>query len=222
MSSRAPALLAGYGVVCGLNVLGHVLEQPWLRWLTKPLLMPLLAGYLLAASGRPLDRRSRLVLVALVWSWVGDLMLMGEGETFLLAGLGGFLLAQLTYLAAFGPSVRSGLLGRQPALVAPYVIAWAGLLAVLGPRLDDLLLPVTVYGASLVAMAATATGVHRRTAVGAGLFVVSDALIALTRLTGQLPLRASRAEPLVMSTYTLGQALITSGVVAAARPADPR
>jgi uncharacterized membrane protein YhhN len=220
MSSRPPALLAGFGVVSGLNVLGHVLEQPWLASLTKPLLMPLLAGYLLAASGRPFDRRARLVLVALVFSWVGDLLLMGEGETFLLAGLGGFLLAQLTYLAAFAPSVRSGPLGRQPALIAPYVIAWAGLMAVLGPELGDLLLPVMVYGAALVAMAATATGVHRRTAVGAGLFVVSDALIALTRVTDRLPMRTSHAQAMVMSTYTLGQALITSGVLTA-QPSRP-
>lgn len=221
VSSRAPALLAGYGVVAGLNVLGHLTEQAWLTTLTKPLLMPLLAGYLLAASGRPLDRRATLVLVALVFSWVGDLMLMGEGETFLLAGIGGFLLAQLTYLAAFAPTVRGGPLARRPALITPYVIAWAGLIAVLGPGLDDLLVPVMVYGAALVAMAAAATGVHPRTGAGAALFVVSDSLIALTRLTDRLPLSAGLAGAAVMATYTLGQGLIVNGVVAsAARPGE--
>jgi uncharacterized membrane protein YhhN len=219
VSSRAPALLAGFGVVSGLNVLGHLTDQPWLRALTKPLLMPLLAGYLLAASGRPLDRRARLVLVALVFSWVGDLMLMGEGEPWLLAGIGGFLLAQLTYVAAFGPSVPGGPLARRPALIGPYVVAWAGLMAVLGPGLDDLLVPVMVYGAALVTMAATATGVHPRTGTGAALFVVSDALIALTRLTDRLALRPSLTEAAVMSTYTLGQGLIVSGVAASPRPA---
>jgi uncharacterized membrane protein YhhN len=218
VSSRAPALLAGYGVVAGLNVIGQLTDQAWLTTLTKPLLMPLLAGYLLAASGRPLDRRARLVLVALVFSWVGDLLLMGEGETFLLAGIGGFLLAQLTYLAAFAPTVRGGPLARRPALIAPYVIAWAGLIAVLGPGLDDLLAPVMVYGAALMAMAATATGVHPRTGVGAALFVASDSLIALTRLTDRLPLSPALAGAAVMATYTLGQGLIVNGVVASAEP----
>jgi uncharacterized membrane protein YhhN len=215
LAGRSRALLAGYAIVAGLNVLGHLTELSWLVILTKPLLMPLLAGYLLAASGRPLTRRTLLVLVALAFSWLGDLLLMGRGEGFFLAGLGGFLLAQVTYITAFAPSVRSGPLGRRPVLALPYVLAWAGLVAVLAPSLGSLLVPVMLYGAALLTMAATATGVHAWTAVGAALFVVSDSLIALTRLSDAVPLSSSAAGALVMSTYAVGQGLIVAGVVAA-------
>jgi uncharacterized membrane protein YhhN len=216
-ASRAPALLAAYAVVSGLNVLGHLVDADALVVLTKPLLMPLLAGYLLAATGRPLTRRVLLVLVALAFSWAGDLALMGAGEGFFLAGLGGFLLAQLSYIAAFAPTVRDGPLGRRPVLVLPYVLAWAALMAVLAPSLGSLLVPVMLYGAALVTMAATATGVHRWTSLGAALFVVSDSLLAFTRLSDALPLGEGAAGALVMSTYTLGQGLIVAGVVAAER-----
>jgi uncharacterized membrane protein YhhN len=204
-------------VVSGLNVLGHVVAAPALVTVTKPALMPLLAAYLLAATARPLTRRVRLVLVALAFSWAGDLALMGTGEVFFLAGLGGFLLAQLSYIAAFAPTVRDGPLGRRPVLVLPYVLAWAALIAVLAPSLGSLLVPVMLYGAALLTMAATATGVHRWTVVGAALFVVSDSLLALTRLSDALALGEGAAGALVMSTYTLGQGLIVAGVVAAER-----
>jgi uncharacterized membrane protein YhhN len=222
LAGRSRALLAGYAAVAGLNVLGHVAGQAWLVTLTKPLLMPLLAGYLLAASGRPLTRRTLLVLVALAFSWAGDLLLMGTGEGFFLAGLGGFLLAQVAYITAFAPSVRTGPLAQRPVLALPYVLAWAGLMAVLAPGLGSLLVPVMLYGAALITMAATATGVHRWTGVGAALFVVSDSLLALTRLSDAVPLPPSAAGALVMSTYTVGQGLIVAGVVAADRARQAR
>jgi uncharacterized membrane protein YhhN len=216
-ASRAPVLLVAYAVASGLNVLGHLVDAAALTVVTKPLLMPLLAGYLLAATGRPLTRRVRLVLVALAFSWVGDVALMGVGDGWFLAGLGGFLLAQLSYIAAFAPSVRAGPLGRRPVLALPYVAAWAALIAVLAPSLGGLLVPVMLYGAALMTMAATATGVHRWTAVGAALFVASDSLLALTRLSDAVSLGEGAAGALVMSTYTLGQGLIVAGVVAAER-----
>lgn len=42
----------------------------------------------------------RLVLVALAFSWLGDLALIGTGRLFL-AGLGAFLLGHIAYAAAF-------------------------------------------------------------------------------------------------------------------------
>jgi hypothetical protein len=43
----------------------------------------------------------RLILLGLVFSWFGDASLIGETQTLFLLGLGAFLLAHVTYIAAF-------------------------------------------------------------------------------------------------------------------------
>jgi uncharacterized membrane protein YhhN len=68
-----------------------------------------------------------------------------------------------------------------------------------------------VYGAALGAMAATATGGNRRTTVGGILFVISDTLFALRRLTPWLP--SPRWGAAVMASYTAAQALLVDGAL---------
>ena len=89
------------------------------------------------------------------------------------------------------------------------------LLGALAADLGGLLVPVAVYGAVLCTMAALALGVHRWTAMGAGLFVISDSVLAATSLSDRLTIPADGA--VVMATYTAGQALIVLGVLAASR-----
>jgi uncharacterized membrane protein YhhN len=203
-------VLGAYVVAATLNVTAQLLDLDPLATLTKPLLMPLLLAWLVAATGGLQGRLVRAVAVALAASWVGDLALMGDGESWFLAGLGAFLAAQVAYSTGFWPYARTGPLRRRPVLAVPYAAWWAILLGLLANDLDTLLGPVAVYGAVLVTMAALATGVNRRTAVGAALFVASDSLLALTRLGS---FEVPQADALVRATYTLGQALTVLGVV---------
>jgi uncharacterized membrane protein YhhN len=206
----ATGVLGAYVVVATLNVASHLLGWPVLATVTKPLLMPLLLAVLVSSLGGLRGRLARAVAVGLVASWLGDLALMGEGEGWFLAGLGAFLGAQVAYSTGFWPFGRTGPLRRRPLLAVPYAAWWGTLLALLAADLDELLVPVAVYGAVLVTMAALATGVHRRTAVGAALFVASDSLIALTRLGSYA---VPEPDALIMATYTLGQALLVLGVI---------
>ncbi len=208
MSPRA--VLAGYVAVSTLNVIARLVDNDALADLTKPLLMPLLMAFLVSSLGGVRGRLARAVAVALAFSWVGDLALMGEGQAWFLAGLGGFLIAQLAYATGFAPYARTGPLRRKPVLALPYAALWAVLMGLLAGDLDELLVPVGVYGAVLTTMAALATGLGPKTTVGALSFVLSDSLIALTRLA-DYPVPSPDA--LIMSTYTLGQALIVLGVI---------
>lgn len=209
-------LLGGYLVASVLNVVGQLADAGWLTTVTKPVLMPLLAAWVVAVGSR--TRLLRLVLVGIGLSWLGDLALMGDGDGWFLAGLGGFALAQVVYVVAFLPLARAGVLRERPAVLAPYALAWVGLVVLLQPRIEEMFLPVAVYGLLLVGMAALAVGVHRWVAVGAVLFVISDAAIALDSLAG-LELPASGA--IVMGTYTAAQGLIATGCVRRERePAD--
>ncbi len=208
----ARLLLATYAVVSVLNVIGQVVDGHAVENATKPLLMPLLLGVLLA-SARLETRLLRATAVALVFAWLGDLFLIPEGDTWFLLGLAGFLGAQACYCVGFATRFGDSPLRRRRVLVLPYVAWWLLLLAVLGPDLGAMIVPVAVYGAVLCTMAALATGVHPWTTIGALLFVASDSVLATTSLSDRLTVPADGA--VVMATYTLGQALIVLGVLAA-------
>lgn len=195
-----------YTAFAAANVAGHVAGATPLARATKPLLMPALVGWLL--DGTPRTRLVRLATLALVLSWFGDLALMRAGQRWFLAGMAAFGAAQAAYTTAFWPLARR-LLRARPLCVVPYAAAWVAAVGLLGPRLGDLAVPVAVYGALLLAMAASATGVHALTAAGAVLFVASDLLIAATGPAGH---HVPGSEALVMATYTAAQALIVAGV----------
>jgi uncharacterized membrane protein YhhN len=198
----------------GVHLAGQLAGATWLHQATKPLLMPPLVAWFVTVA--PAGRVRTLVIVALGWSWLGDLGLMGSGEMWFLAGLGAFLLAQLTYVVTFW-RWRGGSVLRRPLLLAPYVLVLAGLLAVLWGDLGDLRGPVVAYAVVIVSMAVLATGAGRMVAVGAALFVLSDALIAVGSLTEQV--RLPRHGFWVMATYLAAQALIAGGIVGRLRSA---
>lgn len=198
--------------VSTVHLAGQLAGSDLVQTLTKPLLMPALLGW--ALTSVPTSRLRTLLLIALAWSWLGDLGLMPEGETWFLLGLGAFLVAQLTYATAFWPLRAHSLLLQRPVAALPYGVALLGLLAVLWADLGDLRLPVTIYAVVIVSMAVLATGLNRAAAIGAGLFVVSDALIALNSLTGALRLPAHGFW--VMLSYLAAQALLAQGIRAGA------
>jgi uncharacterized membrane protein YhhN len=167
------------------------------RWLTKPLLMPTLL-----IGREPATQR------ALALGGVGDVALLGEGQVAFTAGLATFLAGHAAWIAALRGRPSSHLVRRHPWVAVPYAIAWTGLNAYLWPRTGRDRIPVLVYSAALTAMALTALDTGRVvTGLGGGLFLTSDALLALERFAGvELPAH----EGLVMATYAAGQALLAS------------
>jgi uncharacterized membrane protein YhhN len=177
------------------------------RWLTKPLLMPLLGAHIAEAGsgGRTADAE---VLAGLGLSCLGDIALLGEGEAAFGAGLACFLGAHGCYIAALLRH-RGGGVRRSPLVAGLYLLAWAGLSAVLVPRTGRLRAPVLVYGTALVAMAlATLESGEPLLAAGGASFLVSDSILALGAFdVASVP----GGDALVMLTYTAAQALITQG-----------
>lgn len=188
---------------------------------TSLLLMPTLAVALFVLAG---DRRGPWLwgtALALFLCWVGDLALGVPGDLWFLAGLAAFLLAHLVYLGVFRPFTRPGF-RRRPWAVLPYTAWWVVLLVVLAQGLGELLVPVAVYGLVLGASATVAVGVNRTVAWGAGVFLVSDSLLALHRYADWFAV--PQPDVWVMTAYVAGQGLIVLGLVRAgrARPAPRR
>lgn len=222
---NARRLLALYAFLGVLDVVAELANWSRIADIVQPLLMPVLAAYLLLSARALGAGRSRLVrgtAVGLGFAWLGDVAFgLPIGASFDL-GLVCFLAMQISYIRAFRPTFADSPLRRNRWLVLPYVAWWALLFGVLAPDLGGLMAPVAVYGALLCTMAALATGVGRLTAIGAAVFTVSDSVLAATSLTDRLAFGASDA--VVMSTYVVGQLLIVLGVLArvrADRPAVP-
>lgn len=173
-----------------------------------------------ATVARPVPSRHRWGVVAgLLFSALGDLFLLLPQDRFV-AGLTSFLAAHLCYLWAFTGDHR---LAQRPLSFALWGVAGLVLLPWLWPGIaGPLRLPVVVYTAALLAMAAQAAGraySHRNlaavmAAAGAALFVASDALLAIQRF--RHPLEGGRLW--VLGTYFAAQAGIALSVVLFRRP----
>ncbi len=196
-----------------------------LRWLTKPALMPTLAGYLASSAGHRGAPLRRSALVALGLSTVGDVALLRRGEPSFLIGLGAFLLAHLAYLRGFVITRRHT---TQPSTLVrawPALAVWVVATPTLWRRAGELRVPVAGYTTAIAAMlgasrtldGAISPRAARRISRGAAVFVLSDALIGAGRF-----LLAGRHERIldaaVMASYSCGQWLIVDGVAEATQP----
>ncbi|WP_241387726.1 lysoplasmalogenase [Rhodococcus sp. CH91] len=178
------------------------------------LLMPLLALGLALATPLPRGRLVTFTLVALGFSWAGDLAPdLVDGDASFLVLVGFFVCAQIVYIVAFLPYRRDSALHTRPWVVAVYVAAVVALTAVCASGAGVLVVPVAVYGTCLAAMAVLATGVSRSVAIGALLFVVSDSLIAVRAFVDGIELPAMGFW--IMATYIAAQVAIVRGVLTA-------
>lgn len=216
-TSRVVLIL--FAFTATVNVMASGNGNSSLDWATKPLLMPLLAGYLLLAARETGQHANRLMLAGLLLATGGDIALMFDGTTAFIAGMALFLGFHVCYIGAF---VRAGVFGklrRPPLLAVPiaYALMVAVAMAWLWQGLGSLAVPVAVYAVALVTMATTAAAHGWRVGLGGTLFCLSDLLIGMRVAdVGQLP-----GPPVwVMATYVLGQALIVTGW-AARVPAAP-
>ena len=192
------------------------------RFLVKPLLMPALAVAFRGGTHGRTDPLRRGTAAAQVFSWGGDVALLGHGEKAFLSGVGSFFAAHVAYVSGFASArerradPRGVKLAGGLWLTTAPVMAWAA-----GRRSRRLAGPVAGYAAVLATMFGTSTTLdpalprHARATVQAGttLFLVSDTLLGVQDFLLSEP--RPGLERAVMATYTAGQGLIAWGVARA-------
>jgi uncharacterized membrane protein YhhN len=198
-----------------------------LDYIFKPLIMPCLAGLLLANASKNLlpneKNFQQRILIGFLFSWIGDIALMLEkfNAVFFLIGLSAFLLAHIFYITAFYTSTQhkfaKTLLRRKPFLFLPLIAFGIVFYSFLFPNLRSFALPVLAYVVVICLMACFA--LNRRGVVntqsfklgfyGALWFMLSDSLIALGKFMFQVPMGGLW----VMLTYMLAQYLIMRSAV---------
>jgi len=189
-----------------------------MRYVTKPLLMPLLCAYFLAAV-KNIAGFNRNIIVALFFSWVGDILLMLDSgnSLFFILGLSSFLIAHIFYIFFFHAVRLAEAIKSKGFLLIPVVVYYAVLISILSPGLGDMKLPVRVYGVVICFMLMLALHMFfirnkkagSLMAFGAFLFVISDSILAVNKFYTSF----SEAGVLVMLTYGIAQLLIVEGAV---------
>lgn len=198
-----------------------VYAQTPYRFFTKPLLMPLLALAYISET-RVLDGVfPKLILAALFFSWLGDVLLMFDGRDaiFFILGLSAFLTAHILYIIYFSRinGDRPSFLKQRPLMLLVIMAYTVELLYILWPGLEGMKVPVIIYAiviSTMLAFAAWQYGKIRDRAAwlfiaGAFLFVLSDSALALNKFWRPM----TGAGAFVMITYVVAQALIVAGSV---------
>ena len=172
-----------------------------------------LAAAAMAKAGAP-ARYQWSMVAGLGFSALGDAFLMQRQDRFV-AGLSCFLVAHLCYLWAFTSDSR---LAQRKLPFAVYGVVGVGLIFWLWPQIPRTLrLPVSLYAAAILTMAAQAASraLSKRgsaavlAAMGAALFVVSDAALAVRRFGPHF----EWAHFIVLGTYFAAQAGLALSVV---------
>lgn len=197
---------------------GFMVHRPasWRRTIAKTAGVFLL-GLLAYSAGGPL-----LLALALMASAAGDAALAAEEERRFLPGLIAFLIAHLLYVVLFVTgSAGAGILIAEPlrcVWAGAIVVAAALLLMRLLPALPDAMrIPVIVYTLAIVAMGVVSVTVPGYAiAIGATLFIVSDAILAIRKyLMAETSPHEIWAGYAVWAFYYTAQLVITLGVLLA-------
>ncbi len=201
------------------HLTGIWLDSSLLQIYSKPLLIPTLIAYLLSQTRNSASNLKKWVLFALLFSWVGDVLLMfvPTNDIYFLLGLAAFLLAHIFYILFFHFTRLKEQIKSNPWLLVVVVIYYALLINWLSPYLDDMKIPVRVYGvviSFMLMLAMHMIGISNKKAgqwmmIGALLFVISDSVLAINKFYKPFEL----AGVIIMLTYGLAQLFIVKGAV---------
>lgn len=187
--------------------------------ITKCLLMPALI--VLVFLSREPKRHSTgfiiLLVLSLLFSWAGDIFLLGKTGDFFLAGLGSFAVAHICYIILLSVKVDRTWRKRWWRML-PLWLYFGILMYFLVPAIVEneehhpFLYPVLFYSLLLMSMGKAAllrNSFCAWTWLGAILFIISDSMIAWNMFVGSIPL----ASVLIMFTYISAQLLIVKGLL---------
>jgi len=208
-----------YIVLGAINVIGHLLEIPDMVRYSKPMLMPVLIFMVYHQAKGYVTKRTMLIVLALIFSWIGDMALMKDGEDlYFMLGLGAFLLAQLTYTYIYYTSTFQKPEFQLMPLLPILTFTIFFLAFVLRSTPSDMQIPLVVYAICITAMASmarlrmglTSNFSFQWVMTGSLLFVISDSAIAVGKFYPQLQI--PYPEAVIMSTYIAAQLLIVMGI----------
>lgn len=210
------------------DLIGVWLNNEWLQYISKPLIVPALVFYFLCLAEPRNYFSGKWIVVGLLFSWIGDVLLMfvAKNELFFLSGLASFLVAHIFYILFFRQVMKEEKIKLRPWLLIVVIIYYAALVSWLYPYLLDMKVPVLVYGlviSTMFLLAMHMLFIKNRIAgkwmmAGALLFVISDSVLAINKFYQPF----ETAGILIMVTYGLAQLFIVEGATRYINSEDKR
>ena len=211
------AALALFFIVKGVHLYASLKKDRALRAKTKPfILLTLLAYYCFSAEPVLLT-----VVLALLFSWLGDVLLIPDGVKWFTAGGISFMVSHFFFMITYAGMTDISKVPRAALIVLPlmFAVSTAVIFKRLQPHLPKALFwPMLLYllingGMNCFAwfrsMSSTGSAAAI-TAIGALLFYISDTALFFVRFNKDSRLKTHF---LVMLTYSLGEFLIVLGLV---------
>ena len=210
-------------ILAGVTELLHgITDLGTIHFVGKSILLPSLVVYYYLSIKDNDGPVSGLLLLTLVLCWIGDVILMFQGDQFFVFGLIAFLLGHVTYIFVYrqhrNETSQEELRSIQRLRLAfPIVLAGTGLVVILYPHLGALQVPVMVYAIVITVMTINALFRYGKTNTtsffmvfsGAILFMMSDSLLAIGKFIEPIYLSGFW----IMLTYIGAQYLIVQGLI---------
>lgn len=188
-------------------------------WYMKPILLPILAAAVYFSENFP---TKKILLVALTFSWIGDITLLftSKGELYFILGLVAFLLSHVIYILFFSKQQNTRTNHNQIVFGLGILVILAYFLIminVLFPKLGPLKIPVVVYAIVITTMLFFAfkgslkwgKPANEYILTGAIVFVSSDSILAFNKFYAPI----EHASFYIMATYCIAQYLIVTGSI---------
>ena len=177
--------------------------------------MPILGLILLSNKNNLKKTRFYLIALALLFAFFGDVFLIFNSN-FFLQGLLSFLITHVIYILIFYNNLEFKKNFKFIFVLFVFVAYYLLLIQFLSSYLDVLLIPVCIYGLSLVVMG---FGAFLRTPkygygsvfVGALFFIFSDSILAVNQFVYDSNLKL--AQVFVIILYVMAQYFIVKGLL---------
>jgi uncharacterized membrane protein YhhN len=208
-----------FAVAMGADLVGVYLKNETLVYAAKPIVVLALVAYFVSTTAGIKTGLKKLIIAALFFSWLGDVLLMFESfnKNYFLFGLTAFLIAHLFYIFFFSKIKNEEKIDLKGSIIVLVAVYYTGLILLLYAHLGEMKIPVIVYGLIISIMLMLALHMlyiknkkaGKLMMNGALLFVTSDSILAINKFLQPFEF----AGIFTMLTYGLAQLLITLGAV---------
>lgn len=212
-------LLKSYVGISTVYLLIILLGQEQIAWFLKPFLLPFLLLAVYFSGNFP---SKKFLLIALAFSWIGDIILLfaDQHELFFIVGLIAFLISHIVYILLFNKQLKYKNRKNKAIFwigVTCIIVYLFTMISILLPSLGNLTMPVFVYALVISTMLLFALKGFLNweepgnwyILIGAIAFISSDSILAFNKFYAPIVLSSF----LIMITYLIAQYLIVVGIL---------
>ena len=209
--------LAVFIIATAIHLYASLKQDKKMRNMTKPFVLLALLGFYVLAARVP----STFIILALIFSWLGDVLLMPKGVKWFTAGGIAFMISHVFFILGYLKDVNFAAIPVWLVILLAvfFVSVVTYIFSKLKPHLPKALFyPMFLYllinGAmncfAIFRWVSVPSAATLTTAIGAALFFISDSSLFFVRFNKDSRLKTHF---LVMLTYSIGELLIVLGLL---------